>query len=114
MIKFHYHTAPKDVPRLGIRKGDPLCHVYSDRSLEELVAWGRERGFSPEWIDRRGSLPHFDAFGEQLRHCGEGVSRRELVEDLRSWRRGEADRGGGGGERGERRDLPRGERPDGR
>lgn len=92
MIKFHYHTAPKDIPRLGIRKGDPLCHVYSDRSLDELLAWGRERGWKPEWIHHDSSMPHFDAFGERLRECGEGVSRRELVRDVRRWRRGEAGR----------------------
>lgn len=89
VIKFHYHTAVRDVPRLGIGKGDPLCHVYSDRSLDELVAWGREHGLKPEWIHRHSSMPHFDAFGRHLEHCGEGVSRRELVEDIRRWRRGE-------------------------
>lgn len=87
MIKFHYHTATKDVPRLGIRRGDPLCHVYSDASLEELRAWGRRHGLRPEWAHRSGSLPHFDAFGEYLERCGPGVSRRELVEDIRRWRR---------------------------
>lgn len=93
MIKFHYHAAPRDVPRLGIRKGDPLCHVYSDRSLAELVAWGRRHGLKPAWIHRHSSMPHFDAFGEHLVHCGRGVGRRELVEDIRRWRRGDV--GGG-------------------
>lgn len=87
MIKFHYHTAPTDVPRMGVEKGDPLCHVYSDRSLRELYAWGREHGLRPEWVHHRPSLPHFDAHGEQLEHCGEAVSRRELVADIRGWRR---------------------------
>lgn len=91
MIRFHYHTAQKAVPRLDIRKGDPLCHVYSDRSLEELVAWGRAHGLRPEWIHRHSSMPHFDAFGPHLEACGEGVSRRELAEDLRGWRRARAE-----------------------
>lgn len=92
MIKFHYHTAARDVPRLGIRKGDALCHVYSDRSAGELVAWGREHGLKPEWIHRHSSVPHFDAFGEHLEKCGAGVSRRELVADIRRWRHGEVEK----------------------
>lgn len=86
-IKFHYHTARKAVPRLGIDPGDRLCHVYSDETREELVEWGRQRGLKPEWIDDRHSLPHFDLHGEWLVHAGEGVGRRELVEDIRRWRR---------------------------
>lgn len=85
-IKFHYHTARKDVPRLGIERGDPLCHVYSADSLDELLAWGRRHGLRPEWIDRMSALPHFDLFGEYLAHCGDGVERAELVRDIRSWR----------------------------
>ena len=85
MIKFHYHSARKRVPRLGIEPGDRLCHVYSDRSIIELHEWGRRYGLRPEWVDG-GSMPHFDAFGVHLRLCGPGVSRRELVGDLRRWR----------------------------
>ena len=88
MIKFHYHRAPRDIPRLDVRKGDRMCHVYSDVSLEELVRWGRRHGLKPEWI-HHSSLPHFDAFGDRLSVCGEGVERRELVEDIRAWRRRE-------------------------
>lgn len=86
MIKFHYHNAARHVPRLGIERGDRLCHVYSDDSLDELQAWGRRHGLRPVWIDRRSSLPHFDAFGETLRFCGPGVTREELVRDIREWR----------------------------
>lgn len=85
-IKFHYHKAPKDVPRLGIRRGDPLCHVYSDASVEELVAWGEARGWNSHSLDLRNDLPHFDAFRARLHSCGEGVSRREFVRDVRAWR----------------------------
>jgi hypothetical protein len=63
-----------------------MCHVYSDRSLAELITWGREHGLKSEWIDRRNALPHFDAFGEHLERCGPGVGRAELVGDLRLWR----------------------------
>lgn len=86
MIKFHYHRARQAVPRLGIKEGDRLCHVYSDTSVEELVAWGDARGLRPEWIDRGASLPHFDAYGKYLDLCGPGVEREELVEDIRTWR----------------------------
>lgn len=85
-IKFHYHKAPKNVARLGIRRGDPLCHVYSDESLAELVAWGRARGWHPAFLDLRNDLPHFDAFRTRLRFCGTGVSRAEFIRDVRAWR----------------------------
>lgn len=90
MIKFHYHTADRDIDRLDVREGDRLCHVYSDESVAELVDWGRRHGLEPEWIDRRNDLPHFDLYGERLAVCGPGVSDRELVRDMREWRRGEA------------------------
>ena len=86
VIKFHYHTAVRDVPRMGVHKGDPLCHVYSDTSLEELVAWGRAQGLRADRIDRRNVLPHYDAHDEWLEACGEGVTRSELVADIRAWR----------------------------
>lgn len=89
MIKFHYHRARTAVPRLGIEIGDPLCHAYSDASMEELVRWGRRHGLKPAWIDRSHSLPHFDLHGDQLELAGEGVERRELVRDIRAWRRRE-------------------------
>ena len=94
MIKFHYHRARKAVPRLDIEPGDRLCHVYSDSSVAELEEWGRRHGLRPEWIDRSHDLPHFDLHGDQLALAGEGVGRRELVRDIRSWRgrrRGGAD-----------------------
>lgn len=85
MIKYHYHEATRDVPRLGIGKGDRLCHVYSDDSLEELEAWGDRHGLRPEWVHDR-TLPHYDAFGDRLRWCGPGVTLGELKRDIRTWR----------------------------
>lgn len=85
MIKFHYHRAPRDIPRIAVEKGDWMCHVYSDTSLEELVEWGMARALKPDWV-HHSSMPHYDAFGERLAECGEGVTRKELVHDIRGWR----------------------------
>ncbi|WP_423925646.1 hypothetical protein [Candidatus Palauibacter sp.] len=85
MIRYHYHTARKEIPRLGIVKGDPLCHVYSDLSREELETWGKSHGLEPAWI-HDSTLPHFDAFGPRLDGCGPGVTRTELKAHIRAWR----------------------------
>lgn len=86
VIRFHYHTAQRDIPRLEVKKGDTLVHAYSDTSVEELIEWGHSRGLKPEWIDRRNTLPHYDLFGEGVHLAGDGVTRAELVADLRTWR----------------------------
>ena len=86
MIKYHFHVAPSDVPRLRIHKGDRLCHVYSDTSLDELWAWGRERGLKPAWIDRKHALPHYDVRAKLVAGHEPGVGRAELVADIRGWR----------------------------
>ena len=85
MIRFHYHRSRRDIPTLGIAKGDGLCHVYSDISRVELESWGRSHGLRSEWIHER-TLPHFDAFGDRLALCGDGVSGAELKEHIRVWR----------------------------
>ncbi|MEN8145105.1 MAG: DUF4031 domain-containing protein [Gemmatimonadota bacterium] len=87
MIKFHFHISPRDVPKLQARKGDRLCHVYSDNSLEELVVWGLSRGYKREWIDRRHTLPHYDVRAESVAGHNPGVGRVELVRDIRAWRK---------------------------
>jgi hypothetical protein len=86
VIRFHYHTAARDIPRLDVKKGDTLVHAYSDTSIEELIEWGRSHGLKPEWIDDRNALPHYDLFGEGVGLAGPGVTRAELVADLREWR----------------------------
>lgn len=86
LIKYHFHTAQRDVPRLRAKRGDRLCHVYSDRSLDELLAWGAERGLKPQWVDRRNVLPHYDVLGASVAEHEPGVSRAELVADIRWWR----------------------------
>jgi len=86
VIRFHYHTAPRDIPRLEVNKGDTLVHAYSDTSIEELIEWGRSHDLKAEWIDHRNALPHYDLFGEGVSLAGEGVTRSELVADLKLWR----------------------------
>jgi hypothetical protein len=86
VIRYHYHTAQRDIPRLEVKKGDTLVHAYSDTSIEELIEWGRSHGLKAEWIDRRNALPHYDLFGPSVEWAGEGVTRAELVADLRMWR----------------------------
>jgi hypothetical protein len=86
VIHFHYHTAPRDIPRLEVKKGDTLVHAYSDTSVEELIEWGRPHGLKAEWIDRRNALPHYDLFGASVAWSGASVTRAELVADLRMWR----------------------------
>ncbi len=108
MIRFHYHASPRDIPRLGIAKGDRLCHVYSDTSVEELEAWGARHGLRPEWI-HDGTLPHYDAFGERLRWCGPGVDRARLKEDLRAWRKRRGPRKGHGAREDRRGHFPEGD-----
>ena len=77
----------RDVPRLRAHKGDLLCHVYSDRSIEELLTWGTARNLRAEWMDRRNVLPHFDVLGEKVSEHQPGVARAELVTDIRWWRK---------------------------
>ncbi len=86
VIKYHFHVAPKDVPPLGTLKGDRLCHVYSDTSLEELWAWGRQHGLKRAWVDRRHVLPHYDVRADRVAAHEPGVGRAELVRDIRAWR----------------------------
>ena len=63
-----------------------MCHVYSDRSIEELKAWGEARGLRPEWIHRRNVLSHFDVLGETVAEHEPGVGRSELKADIRRLR----------------------------
>ncbi|MBK5099006.1 MAG: DUF4031 domain-containing protein [Gemmatimonadetes bacterium] len=86
MIKYHFHLAPRDVPPLGIYKGDRLCHVYSDTSIVELYEWGREHGLKRAWVDRKHVLPHYDVRADLVSEHEPGVGRAELVADIRAWR----------------------------
>lgn len=86
VIRFHYHTARRDIPRLEVKKSDTLVHAYSDTSIEELIEWGRSHGLEAKWIDRRNALPHYDLFGASIAWAGEGVTRARLRTDLTAWR----------------------------
>lgn len=71
--------------------------MYSDRSIEELLAWGEDRGLKPEWVDRKNVLPHYDVLGRTVAEHEPGVERAELVHDIRWWRDfGTSARGGEG------------------
>ncbi len=89
MIRFHYHVAPLNRPRLGIRRGDRLCHVFSDlpdldTAEQELLAWGRRFGPPDLRLQRRGDRrQHFDLWGAWLAICGPAAPR----EAVRAWLR---------------------------
>ena len=91
MIKYHFHLAPRDVRSLGTRKGDRLCHVYSDTSIGELWEWGQAHGLKFAWIDRKHVLPHYDVRAASVSEHEPGVGRAELVADIRAWREREKD-----------------------
>jgi hypothetical protein len=53
--------------RLRLCPGEKVIKVFADTE-DELIAWCREHGLRPEWIDRRnrqGQI-HFDLFRQGL------------------------------------------------
>jgi hypothetical protein len=84
MIHFHYHVAHADTPHLGIRRGDRLCHVFSDQAdlaaaAAELRAWADERGLQRVRIQERGARrQHMDLWGVTLALCGRPAERSTL------------------------------------
>jgi hypothetical protein len=90
VIHFHYHVAHADTPHLGIRRGDRLCHVFSDlpelgAAAAELRAWADTRGLGRARIQDRGlRRQHLDLWGDLLRLCGRPAERSTL----RRWLRG--------------------------
>jgi len=50
--------------------------------LDKLKAWGRQYGLRPEWLDLRGSYPHFDLFGDRQKAILKAESKLEQVEKL--------------------------------
>lgn len=88
-IKMHFHVA--DVSFGTLRPGDPCCHVYSDVSAGELLAWADANRVPRSWFQAgaRLQLPHFDLWGARLRQLsdtGERVSDAEFVADIRALR----------------------------
>jgi hypothetical protein len=86
LIRFHYHTARVATPRLGIRRGDRLCHVFSDvqdlaGAERELLAWGDGLPFR---IQERGTRrQHYDLWGPWLELCGPPADRAAMKAWLR-------------------------------
>ncbi len=89
MIQFHYFTWRADFMRMqglpigAAEKGTVrCCHVYSDLSTKELVAWGKEHSVPPGWL-HYSRLAHFDLWGERLGLCPNvGVTHKEFVADV--------------------------------
>jgi hypothetical protein len=78
-----------DTPRLGIRRGERLCHVFSDATdpltaARELRAWADTRGLQRVRIQEAGTRrQHLDLWGELLAVCGPPADRAIL----RTWLR---------------------------
>ncbi len=81
VIGFHYHIARTSTLRLGIRRGDQLCHVFSDLpdledAARELRAWSHIFGLTDIRIQERGSIrQHMDLWGPWLQICGPAADR---------------------------------------
>ena len=91
MIRFHYHVARVPTPRLGIIRGDRLCHVFSDlpdlaAAERELLDWGRDNGPIGFRLQERGTRrQHYDLWGPWLALCGPPADRAAM----RAWLRPE-------------------------
>src|ERR671935_3228010 len=88
-----HHRAPRAAtPRLGTRRADRLCHVFSDlpelaAAAAELRAWADTRGLARVRIQDRGlRRQHMDLWGDLLALCGPPAERSTL----RRWLRGRA------------------------
>jgi len=90
LIHFHYHVAQSDTPHLGIRRGDRLCHVFSDlpdveSAALELRVWADDRGLQRVRIQQRDRRrQHMDLWGAVLALCGPPANRATM----RRWLRG--------------------------
>jgi hypothetical protein len=64
-ILVHPARATRHWLRAGVRKGDRMYHVFSDllgpEGARELIAFVRQFGLRPEWIQYAGTYrEHFD------------------------------------------------------
>lgn len=67
-ILLHPTRATRDLPHIGLRKGDRMYHVLSDllgrAGSDELRTFVRGCGMRPEWVQYRGTYrEHYDAHG---------------------------------------------------
>jgi hypothetical protein len=40
--------------------GNEWCHLMSDKSVDELLAFAKKLGLKPEWFQDKKGFPHFD------------------------------------------------------
>jgi hypothetical protein len=81
MLYFLSHLAPKDYPRLKVKKGSSMCKVFAD-SPEELFGWGGKHGLRTPHVSRNGK-PHYDLWGPRLVLCPESNEMRRHREIYR-------------------------------
>jgi len=88
VIRFHYYDLCKatKIGRVTVPRGTPSCHVYSTDGLDELLDWGRKRGFVADWLQDSRGFVHFVAWGGLLKHCGEGVAYHVFMRDVATTR----------------------------
>ena len=84
MIRFHYFDLceTRKIGQVTVPRGTPTCHVYSTESVDELLDWGRKRGFVADWLQDARGFVHYLAWGGLLRHCGEGVVYGDFMRDV--------------------------------
>lgn len=64
-----------------------LGHLYSDESIEELLAAAKLIGVNPDYIQNKHGFYHFDLWGKPLikaRLFFKHVDRRELYRDMKT------------------------------
>lgn len=77
--------------RVGARNGHEWCHLWTDGTDADLLAFGGRIGLLPEWIQRsRRGLVHFDLTpGRRVKAIAAGalpLGRRDAVENQRRCR----------------------------
>jgi hypothetical protein len=97
-VLIHPTRATRDLRYIGVRKGERMYHVLSDHAgppgTAELLAFVRQCGLRPEWIQGPGTYrEHFDTHGEYaeclMRHGARPATNREGGLLLRAKREGE-------------------------
>ncbi len=68
MILLHEADAPRDLPSIGVKRGEPVYHLLSDlpghAGTAELLALARAVGGHDAWLQAPGTYrEHFDLFG---------------------------------------------------
>lgn len=61
----------------------PGCNTVTKvgcNDVHKLIAWGKQHGLQPEWIDYKESYPHFDLFGKYEKEILEKEGLKEQLE----------------------------------